>query len=465
MNNYLSKIHFREKNKTYYNDLESIHKLLVPQGKRVIEIGCCTGDLLNNLNPEYGIGIEKDNELVKVASEKYNNLKFINLDYENLSLENLGEEIGFDIIILNNTLNTVNDVQKLLENLENISFDNTKLIITFHNWLWQPLLKIAEKIGERQPQPPESWLTPGDIKNLLDISGWEVLKEGNRCLMPKHIPLITPFTNRWISQFPIFENFGLTHWMVAGISNKKKIDASVSVIIPARNESGNISSAISRMPHLGKSTEVIFVEGHSEDQTWEEIEKISRTYKGNIKISSYQQTGKGKADAVWLGFEKAQGDILIILDADLTVRPEDLTRFVKSMEEGSAEFINGCRLVYPRSKKAMPLLNTAANRFFAIIFSWLLRQRLKDTLCGTKVIWKKDYEDLKKGRSYFGDFDPFGDFDLLFGANKLNLKISEVPVRYQERTYGKSNISHIKEGIILCKMCIVAAKKLRFIKS
>ena len=144
-------------------------------------------------------------------------------------------------------------------------------------------------------------------------------------------------------------------------------------------------------------------------------------------------------------------------------QPEDLPRFIEALAIGRGEFVNGCRLVYPRSDAAMPPLNTAANRTFAALFSWLLRQRLKDTLCGTKAIWKKDYENLKRGRAYFGDFDPFGDFDLLFGASKLNLKIVEVPVRYQERTYGSSNIAHVKEGLSLARMCTYAARKLRFI--
>ena len=464
MNKTHNKIGFRKRNRTYYKDLESIHRLLIPKGKRVLELGCGTGDLLNELSPSYGVGIESDISLVEIAKEKYNHLEINYSNNKDILPNNIIEGKPFDIIILNNTLNTVKDVQTLLERLEKVSHKKTRLIITFHNWLWQPLLKIAEKIGQRDPQPPESWLTPSDIKNLLELSGWELIKHGNRCLIPRNIPFITSFANRWVSQLPIFERLGLTHWMVARLNKRENINSSVSVIIPARNESGNISSAIERMPNLGLSTEIIFIEGHSVDNTWQEIERVCKEYQGPFKLLKYKQLGKGKADAVWQGFEQASGDMLIILDADLTVMPEELPRFVNAMKDGTAEFVNGCRLVYPRTNEAMPLLNTMANRFFAVIFSWLLRQRLKDTLCGTKVIWSKDYEDLKKGRAYFGDFDPFGDFDLLFGANKLNLKISEVPIRYQERTYGSSNIAHIKEGIILCKMCLVAATKLRFIK-
>ena len=457
------KLYYRRLNKTYYRDLENLHQLLIPEGQRILEIGCGVGDLLSSLKPRYGVGIELDRDTSNMARDRHSDLYIYNLNASDISPENINSSEPFDIIIINNTLNTINDVRELFFQLQSFSSQDTRLVISFHNWLWQPLLKLSETLGQREPQPPESWLTHGDISNLLDISGWEVLKHGSRCLIPRNIPFFAPFANRWLSQLPIIENFGLTHWMVARPHSKKPREASISIVIPARNESGNIASAIERMPEFKLPTEVIFVEGHSKDNTWDEIQRVCSEYQGPLALHKFRQTGKGKADAVWLAFEKAKGDILIILDADLTVRPEDLPVFVDTLLEGNGEFINGCRLVYPRTNTAMPLLNTLANRFFAAVFSWLLRQRLKDTLCGTKVIWKKDYLRIKEGRKYFGDFDPFGDFDLLFGASKLNLKIVEVPIRYQERIYGSSNISHIKEGLILAKMCFVAAKKLRFI--
>lgn len=457
------KLYYRRLNKTYYQDLEGIHNLLIPKDQRVLEIGCGTGDLLASLQPSYGAGIELDSKISQIASERHNHLDIFNLNAEEMLPENIGNPEPFDIIVINNTLNTIKDVHELLKKLTVYSHNRTRLVISFHNWLWQPLLKIAERFGQREPQPPESWLTPGDVRNLLDISGWEVLKEGNRCIIPRNLPLITSFANRWLSQLPIIENFGLTHWTVARLNYQQEQKSKISIVIPARNESGNIAAAIERMPNFQTNTEIIFVEGNSSDDTWKQIQKVCDEYQGPLSLKKYKQKGKGKADAVWLAFEKAEGDILIILDADLTVRPEDLPTFVSTLSRGNGEFINGCRLVYPRSTSAMPMLNTLANRFFAGVFSWLLRQRLKDTLCGTKVLWKKDYLQIMEGRKYFGDFDPFGDFDLLFGASKLNLKIVEVPVRYQERTYGSSNISHVKEGFVLLKMCLVAAKKLRFI--
>jgi SAM-dependent methyltransferase len=443
--------------------LERLHRLLVPTGQRVLDIGCGMGDLLAGLKPGHGVGIELEPELAKAAQRRHPQLRILAADAETISPSSIGESEPFDVILLPNTLNTLGDVQGVLERLEAFCHPRTRLVVSFHNWLWQPLLKAAEQLGQRQPQPPESWLTPRDVANLLDLAGWEVLKQGHRCLLPRRLPLLTPLANRWLSQLPGLEQLGLTHWMVARPGRQERQDPSVSVVIPARNEAGNIAPAIERLPELGRFTEVLFVEGHSTDDTWAEIERVCANYQGPLRLRKFRQSGKGKADAVWLGFEQAEGDVLMILDADLTVRPEDLPRFAQAMADGRGEFVNGCRLVYPRSWDAMPPLNTAANRLFAAVFSWLLRQRLKDTLCGTKVIWKHDYERLKAGRSYFGDFDPFGDFDLLFGASKLNLKIVEVPVRYQERSYGSSNIAHVKEGLILARMCLYAARKLRFI--
>jgi len=453
---------FQHRNRAYYDDLSRLHQLLVAPGLRVLQIGCGSGDLLAALQPAVGVGLEGNADELAAARLRHPQLRLFELDPADLSAETIGEQDPFDVIVLTNTLNTLGDVQGVLERLESVSHPGTRLVVSLHNWLWQPLLKLAESVGQRRPQPPESWLTPRDVINLLDLAGWEVLKRGQRCLLPRRIPLLTPLANRWLSQLPGLQQLGLTHWLVARPSRQPQRQPSVSVVIPARNEAGNIAAAIERLPALGPFTEVLFVEGHSSDNTWETIEQLCANYRGPLRLKSFRQSGKGKADAVWLAFDQAEGEVLMILDADLTVKPEDLPRFWNALAEGRGDFVNGCRLVYPRSKAAMPPLNTAANRFFAALFSWLLRQRLKDTLCGTKVLWREDYRRIQAGRHYFGDFDPFGDFDLLFGAAKLNLKIVEVPVRYQERSYGSSNIAHVKEGLILARMCLHAAKKLRF---
>jgi glycosyltransferase involved in cell wall biosynthesis len=234
-------------------------------------------------------------------------------------------------------------------------------------------------------------------------------------------------------------------------------------VIPARNESGNIENAITRLPKLGKNTEIIFIEGDSTDDTWDKIQEIQKKYSSTHDIKIGKQKGKGKADAVREGFRIATCDILMILDADLTMPPEDMPKFYEAMASGKGDFINGSRLVYPMESEAMRFLNLLGNRFFSLAFTWLLGQKFKDTLCGTKVIFRHDYHRLVKNQKYFGSFDPFGDFDLIFGAHKLNLKIVEIPIRYKERTYGSTNISRFKHGIILLRMCSFAARKIKFI--
>jgi glycosyltransferase involved in cell wall biosynthesis len=236
----------------------------------------------------------------------------------------------------------------------------------------------------------------------------------------------------------------------------------VSVVIAARNEAGNINAIFERTPQMGRATELLFVEGHSRDDTYAAIEQEIASHPATPS-RLLRQSGIGKADAIRAGFDAATGDILMILDADLTVPPEDLPRFYEALRSGRGEFINGVRLVYPMEKQAMRGLNFLGNKFFSWAFTSLLGQPIKDTLCGTKVLWKKDYERIAAGRSYFGDFDPFGDFDLIFGAAKLNLKIVDLPIRYRERTYGTTNISRWKHGMLLMRMVWYAARRIKFV--
>jgi len=459
--------HWSQRNRYYYQDLARIHRFVIPAGSQVLEVGCGTGDLLEAVQPRLGVGIDFAAAVVERAQAKYPHHAFYCLDGEDLEPDQLAPEHRcFDYIILSGGLGYLSDIQAVLQRLQAFCHPRTRLILSFHNYLWEPALRLAESLGQRRPQPAQNWLSMDDVANLLTITGYTPLKQGRRLLLPKRIPGLSGLVNRYLAPLPLLKHLCLTNFVVARPQPSlflPRPQPTCSVIIPARNEAGNIEAAVARLPQLGAHTEVIFVEGHSQDATWETIEALQQRYQGPFTLKAFRQTGRGKADAVRLGFQQATGDMLLILDADLTVPPEDLPHFVEVLASGRGEFVNGSRLVYPRSRTAMPWLNTLANKTFAQLFSFLLERPLKDTLCGTKVLWRSDYQRIAEGRAYFGDFDPFGDFDLLFGAAKLNLQIVEVPIRYQPRTYGSSNIAHVKEGLVLLKMCLHASRKLKFI--
>jgi glycosyltransferase involved in cell wall biosynthesis len=315
----------------------------------------------------------------------------------------------------------------------------------------------------KMPQQHQNWLSTEDICNLLYLEKYQVVKTESRLLIPKNIPYLSNLINRTIATLPFIRKFNLCRYIVARPLNMRdKRELSVSILIPCRNERGNIEPAIRRIPSFGSHQEIIFVDGHSTDGTQEEIRRVMEKYP-HKDIKFLVQDGEGKGDAVRKGFSFATGDVFMILDADLTVPPEDLPKFYKAILEDHGEFINGCRLVYPMEKQAMRFLNLMGNKFFSVMFTWLLNQRFKDTLCGTKVLYREDYKKIEANRGYFGDFDPFGDFDLIFGAVKQNLKVVEIPIRYREREYGSTNIRRFRHGWLLLKMTLFAYRKIKAI--
>ncbi len=393
--------------------------------------------------------------------------QFPDLDLRVMAAEDLSLERKYDLIILSNLIGYVSDIQKVLEQLHKVCHDRTKIIVTYHNHLWEPVLKLAEWLGLKTKSPVQNWLTKDDMKNMLMLAGFDCYRQTGRMIFPLNIPLLSPFLNKFIGKLPLFKYFAITGYAFARpVMQYKEREVndrfSVSIVIPARNESGNIENGLLRIPEFGKWQEIIFIEGNSTDDTWNKIQEVQRKYAATHRIKIAKQDGKGKADAVRKGFAMAEGDILMILDADLTVPPEDLPKFYHAIASGKGDFINGSRLVYPMEKQAMRFLNMLGNKFFSRSFSWLLEQPFKDTLCGTKVIFRSDYEKLVTNRKFFGEFDPFGDYDLIFGAYKLNLKIVELPIRYRDRTYGSTNISRFKHGLILLRMCLFAARKIKF---
>jgi len=452
--------HWQGLGRYYHHRIQSVYQFLIPSGLRVLEIGCGQGDLIATVQPVYGLGIDISQKLLASAKKRHPEINFQYMDIHELKIQE-----KFDFIILSDYINSLWDVELAFKNLSKVCQPSTRLIINYFNRLWQWPLDIAKALNAATPTLEQNWLTFQDVNNLLNLGGFEVVRNWVEVLCPLPVPLIAPLCNQLLVRMWPFQSMAMTCFTLARpnpyfFSQNKKY--SVSVVIPARNESGNIAPIFKRTPEMGKGTQLVFVEGHSRDDTFAEIKKQIRenTRRRSLLVP---QTGVGKGDAVRTGFANADGDILMILDADLTVAPEDLPRFYDALVNRKGEFINGVRLVYPMEKHAMRFLNLLGNKTFSMIFSYLLGQPIKDTLCGTKVLWKRDYERIATNRKYFGDFDPFGDYDLIFGAAKLNLKIIDMPIRYRERTYGTTNIQRWRHGWLLLKMVGFAARRLKFI--
>jgi len=450
-------VKWKKRNRFYHRTLQRYFSLFIPEGSRVLEIGCGTGDLLNAVKPSYGVGVDFSYIMIELARNKYPDLSFIHSDAEELDLNE-----KFDYIILSDILHVSWDAQLILRQIQKNVNRNTRIIISNYNFLWEPVLRFGEWIGLKQKSPNSNWLSHFDIFNLLELEGYQLIKNERKILLPKYIPILNTLSNKILVNLPFFNIFGLVNLIIARPLRTENVDYSVSIIIPARNEKGNIENAVRHTPKFGLRQQFIFVEGNSTDETYKEMLRVKKIFPDK-DILVMKQSGKGKGNAVREGFEKANGDILMILDADLTTPPEDLPKFYNAIANNRGEFINGCRLVYPMEKQAMRFLNFIGNKFFSWLFTYLLGQRLKDTLCGTKVLLKNDYEKIKKNRAYFGDFDPFGDFDLLFGAARLNLKIVEIYIRYKDREYGTTQISRFKHGWLLVKMSLFATLKIKFI--
>ena len=449
---------YRKRAKYFHEEKERFFRFMIPEGSSVLEIGCGTGDLLAALAPARGVGIDFSEKMIEIARQAHPEHDFRVMDAQDLELDE-----KFDVIVLDDLVNHLADVQACMEQLHKVCHERTRIIATFYSSLWQPAIRLAEAIGLKSPAHQPNWLTFGDIEGLLHLADCEVIRLQRRMLSPFWIPGASEICNRFLAKLPLLKHLCMMGVVIARAVPAPRREPSTSVIIPCRNERGNIEDAVQRTPDLGSATEIIFVDGNSADGTPEEIERVIAAYPEKDITLIHQGDGVGKGDAVRKGFAAAKHDVLMILDADLTVPPEDLPRFHKALARGKGEFINGTRLVYPMEKEAMRFLNLLANKFFSWMFTWLLEQRFRDTLCGTKVLYKTDYERLAAGRSYFGDFDPFGDFDLLFGAAKLNLKTVEIPVRYRERTYGSTQISRFRHGWLLVRMCWKAFWKLKLI--
>lgn len=452
--------HWIDRNRAFYDDDWRFMRFLIPQGARILDLGCGTGLLLSKLGPSHGVGVDLSPRMIEVAREAHPDLHFVSGDFEDPSV--LDQIDGpFDFIVLSDAIGFVDDCQLALKRLHRLCKPSTRLVIAYFNQLWRPLLRLGEAIGHKMPEPPQGWLSLADVRQLLQLADFDFIRAERRQLLPKNLLGVGRLLNNFVGPLPLIRLAALRYYVVARpqaqLSQKS---LTCSVIVPLRNERGNVEPLVQRLPALGASTEIIMIEGHSKDGTYEECLRVKEAYVGH-QIVVERQDGIGKADAVRKGFSRARGDIVLILDADQTVAPEDMPKFFDVLASGKGEFVNGTRLVYPMQSDAMRFLNYLANRAFAVLFSGLLGQRFTDTLCGTKALYREDYERIEANRSYFGESDPFGDFDLIFGAAKLSLRVVEIPVRYAGRQYGETQISRFRHGWLLIRMVLFAYRKLK----
>lgn len=453
----------RRKNRFFHREIDRMVAASTVPGAEVVDLGCADGATLAACLPARAIGVDLSPEAVASARERLP---------EGEIFESAVEEwvppgnCDPDYVIASLLLDQVYDIYDVLRGVRRLTGPDARVIIVTYSRLWQPAIRLAELLRLKSRAPGENYVPWKEVENLLEQSNLEVVKRLDGILIPVRIPLLSTFVNRWMAPLPLLRVFAMVRVTVARpVAGARPMADSLSVVVAARNEQGNIRELVDRLPVMAERQELVFVEGHSTDETWQEICRVAEEQprREDFTIVALQQSGKGKGDAVRAGFAAATGDVLMILDADLSVPPEELPRFLENLDEDHCEFANGSRLVYPMDDKAMRFLNLLGNKFFGALFSYLLAQPVKDTLCGTKVLRRDAYLRIAANRDYFGDFDPFGDFDLLFGAARLGLKIRDVQVHYKERTYGQTNISRFRHGWLLLRMSAIAARRLKFV--
>ncbi len=436
----------------------------IPEGASVLDIGCGTGDTLARLNPSEGVGVDCSGKIVELARRRHPELTFV---------EGFGEDLPemdissgpYQFITLVNSIGEMADIGTTLRRLHSYCSSETRIIIVQYNYLWEPVCRLAGRLGLKLNNPTPNWLAPRDIDGVLQLSGYETVRTGNSLPLPIRLPGLNMLFNSFLGRLHGFRKMGFISYVVARpiVTMETPERYTASVVVPCKNEKGNIEGLVRRIPEMGAGTEIVFVDDKSTDDTAARVRQAIAEHPGkNIKLVG--GPGQGKGAACRAGFDAATGDVFMILDADMTVMPEELPSFFEAITRGRGEFINGSRMVYPLEDEAMRPLNILGNKMFATLFSLLLEQRIRDTLCGTKVVWKRDYAKLMASRDYFASCDVWGDYDWIFGAAKNNLKIVELPVHYRERIAGVTKMNkRLRNAWIMLRMCGIAFRKLRWV--
>jgi len=448
----------------YYRCKTDLLRRLIPQPGRTLEIGCGLGQNLAALSPEYGLGIDLCPEVVAQARELHPSREYPHLEFQCMSALDCGQLQGpFDTILLVNSTTEIADLVSGYRAIGTLCAPHTRIVQVSYNYFLAPMIRLAARLGWAPNHPIQNWLTGQDLSNLAHLGGFEEVRRGYALPMPLKIPGLSGMVNRFLPLFPLTWYVSLLYFTVMRPVPPPAPEQrpSVTVCVPCKNEEDNIEGLARRIPDIGSATEIVFVDDCSTDGTADAVRKqIELHPEKSIRLVS--GPGQGKGAACRAGFAEARHDVLMILDADMTVMPEDLPGFYEALASGKGEMINGSRLIYPMENQAMPFLNVLGNKLFAALFSFVLSQPIKDTLCGTKVCWRRDYPKLLEARAYFGGIDRWGDYDWLFGAARHNLKIVEYPVLYRERVAGETKMTQrLRNSLIMLRMCRAALLRLR----
>ena len=438
----------QKRNGFYHSEQKKFISSIIRPESSVLEIGCSTGNLLEVIDAQRVVGIEISPRMAELARHKCDTDK---VEIIETSLENFETNEKFDYIILNHLLEYAYDVQGSLEKIRDFCHDDSRVIVICHNPLWEHILRGTAFLGLRMPDLNRNFKTVMDLRNFFELAGFDPYETGYRLALPKRIPLFTTFFNKVLAKIPGLAVGSFSEYVIAkpkSVHSSSKPRYSCSVIIPCFNEEGNVTLAVERTPDMGTFTEILVVDDGSSDGTKAEAEKIAAK-DPRVRVISYTPNS-GKGYAVKVGFDAAKGDVLMILDADMTVRPEDMPRFFDPIDQGLADFVNGTRMIYPMENKAMGALNFIGNKGFGIILSLIMGRRATDTLCGTKAFRKKHYDTFDMTDKSWGDFD------LLLGATKQRLKVVEMPIRYMARVEGDSKMKAFQHGWRLLMVCVQA---------
>ena len=449
------RIKWINRNPYYYKQLLKTLKFIIPKDSSVLNVRCSIGYILNRLAPKNGVGVDSSARQIEQAKKTYPHLNFIAQTGEELDVDGT-----FDAIVVSSPEDIV-DIKAVLDKVKKNCHSRTRVVFTYYNYGWHSLVKLAERLRLKLPQKMHNWLAPADIDNILTLSGYETLYHKKFILIPFNIPIISYILNRFVARLPISRHFCMMNVTVARVVPTEQ-KPSLSIIVPCRNEAGNIEDAVNRIPQMAPDQEIIFGDDKSTDGTPDIVLAMAKKFpEKNIRLVN--SPAINKANNVWTCFDAAEKDVLMILDADLTVIPEELPYFYEAISKGYGEFINGSRLLYPMHDEAMRFFNVLGNKFFSLFFSYILDTKIKDTLCGTKVLYRSDFKKIKNLRGTWGVDDRWGDYELIFGAAKTQLKLIDLPVHYMERTYGETKMTgRIKNGLIMLKMSIAALMKIKF---